>query len=211
MLPTGATTVIALQDITTPSQAAISTPAYSIDFNVAANQGVIQGSVPSTIHAVPVAGVSGSDPTYLTGDFGSDKTTDPLASGNYLSTGTGTITITFTAPQTSLALLWGSIDSGNLITFNNGAGSLSGAQVQASTAGFSANGFQGPTGSAYVLANSDTPFTTVTLTSDVLSFEVAGLAGASGSTAVPEPLSLALLGTGLVATGLIRKRMRPQS
>jgi hypothetical protein len=197
--PSGGTVVeVNLSGITAPSQTDITTAAYSISFSgLMSDQGVVQGTTSS--HAVPVAGVTGgSTPEYLTGGYGSALTTNVADSGNYLSTGLGTITITFATPQTSLALLWGSIDTGNSLTFNDSASfTVTGTDVQNAAAGFVSNGFQGPGGSAYVIVDTSTPFTTVTATSSVVSFEFAGIAAATSNFAVPEPSSVVLLAAGI--------------
>lgn len=201
----GIQTTIGLQGAATPSQATIFGAGYTISFSTDASQGVVQGA--SGVHAIPVAGVSHGKPTYLTGDYGSSQTVGAGASGNYFSTGLGSITITFAAPQTSLALLWGSIDFSNAITFNNASGdTLTGAMVQSLAAGFVGNGFQGAGGSAYVTTVSDTPFTTATLSSGVISFESAGYIASAAPVRVPEPASIAVFGMGLLGMGLIRRR-----
>lgn len=215
LLPVGTTnTIVGVQGVSTPSQTTLSRPGYTISFNVADNQGIVQGSIPSSIHAVPVAGITpGGQATYLTGDFGSAQTTNPDESGNFLSTGTGRITVTFDQAQISLALLWGSIDSSNLVTFGNTAGdTLSGSQVQALAAGFAGNGFQGPRGSAYVVAVSDSPFTSVTFSSGVTSFELASIVASVGQiSTVPLPASAPMFGAalmGLAAMGYAAKRKK---
>ncbi len=183
---------------------------YTVSFSTAANQGVVQGPA-HALRAVPVAGVSGSTPEYLTGNYGSALTTNAAASGNYLSTGTGSITFTFSTPQTSLAVLWGSIDPGNSLTFNDaGSYKVTGTAVQAAAGNFAGNGFQGPGGSAYVVVDTSTPFTTVTANSSIVSFEFAGLAADTAPfTATPEPSSFLLFGLGLAMTGLgVFKRYR---
>ena len=128
-----------------------------------------------------MGGVTGGLAEYLTGGFGSSLSTNIGASGNYLSTGLGgTITINFVLPQTSFALLWGSIDGGNLLRFNDASNfNVTGTAVQAAAAGFVGSGFQGPGGSAYVVVNTDTPFTTVTATSSVISFEFVPIAAST--------------------------------
>jgi hypothetical protein len=205
----GATTVVALQGIATPSQATVHGAGYTISFaNMPADQGVVQGTDPG-LHATPVAGVSSGQPEYLTGGYGSALTTNLAASGNYLSTDLGSITIAFATNETAFGLLWGSIDPTNSLTLlENGAlvGSVSGTQVQSAAAGFVGNGYQGPGGSAYVDIDSSAPFDEVVLSSGQISFESAGLVASTEPLATPEPASLVLLGTGLASLVLLRRR-----
>lgn len=210
LAPSGSTlTAVTLSGLT-PSNTGFSGSGYSVAFtNVPSGQGVVQGAA-AGLHAVPVAGVSNGAPTYLTGDYGSATTTDVNASGAYLSTGGpgGQITITFATAQSSLALLWGSIDGGNLLTLSggsiNGADTLSGAQLQA-IAGFAGNGFQGAAGSAYV-ALTDATFTTLTFSSSVTSFEFTAIAGSNVPFSVPEPVSLLIFAGALATMAVARPR-----
>jgi hypothetical protein len=201
-LPAGYT-AINLGSIGVPFNTPISGPGYGVTFAVNDPlQGVVNGAG-SLPHAVPVGGANGSQPLYLTGGFGSPLTSDIGQSGNYFSTGTGAITITFDQPQYWLVLLWGSIDVENLLTFNDVAGSqVTGLQVQQATVGFVSNGDQGVGGSAYVTINTDTPFTSVTASSGVVSFEFDGVA----ASASPEPSSFwCLFGIGIGIVALRRR------
>jgi hypothetical protein len=183
---------------------------YSISFaNVGPVQGVVQGDLLPTGHAVPVAGVAGGSPEYLTGGFGSSLTTHIDTSADYLSTGTGTITITFATPQTSFALLWGSIDTGNSLSFNDASHfTVTGTMVQAAAAGLVGFGFLGAGGSAYAVVDTDTPFTTVSATSNNISFEFTPLAASTTplDPPAPEPAGLALMAGGILV--LLGYRLR---
>ena len=201
--------VINLTTITAVSQDSFSGPGYSVSFAIDASQpdqGVVNGAH-GCCYAIPVADViNGNQPEYLTGDYGSALTPTAADSGNYFSTGTGSITINFNQSETWLALLWGSIDTGNLLTFKNGTNTVftvDGTAVQNAAAGFAGNGFQGPGGSAYVLINTSTPFTSVIASSSQVSFEFGGVVASP----VPEPSSfwcLFGLGIGIVA---LRRRI----
>ena len=200
--------IVDLTGITATSQAAFSGPGYSVSFAVDPDQGVVRGALANR-YAIPVAGVLGVPPNeqakYLTGDYGSALTTNAADSGNYFSTGTGIVTFDFNQPETWFALLWGSIDTGNLLTFKNGNSTVftvSGTDVQNAAAGFAGNGFQGPRGSAYVLVNTSTPFTSVVASSGTVSFEFGGVVGS----AVPEPGSFwCLFGIGIGIVALRRR------
>jgi hypothetical protein len=87
-----------------------------------------------------------------------DTTITPIT--NYLNAeGGGTVTITYTYPQTSLDLLWGSIDSFNSLTI--GGITLTGATVAAAVPGLSDDA-----GEAATIEISGLPsFTTVSFTS----------------------------------------------
>jgi hypothetical protein len=188
---------------------------FYVDFSTAPNQGVVRGGDVIN-HAVPVAATSDGAPLYLTGGYGSSETSSLSDAGDFLSTGTGTITITFSTPQTSIAILWGSVDKGNTLTFNDTAkDKVTGAQVEQATAGFASDGYQGYGGSAYVLVNTATPFTSITASSTMGSFEFLAEAGATLPLAIseaaltPEPSDMLLLGSGLIVMALIGlRRMR---
>jgi hypothetical protein len=196
---------INLAGISPPSQSPVTGTGYSIAFSgVAADQGIVQGT--TAVHLTPIAGVAGTSPEYLTDGFGSALTTNLAASGNYLSTGLGTITLTFSTPQTSLALLWGTLDAGNSLTFNDASGFVvTGSAVAAAggasftPGGFAGTGFQRSEGSVYIVVDTITPFTAVSASSSTGSFEFAGVAAANSpfTTGTPEPSSLVLIGSGI--------------
>jgi hypothetical protein len=211
LVPSGTSLVVTkLGGITGPSQATVNGSGYSISFaNVGSDQGVVQGDLLPGGHGIPVAGEVGGLAEYYTGGFGSALTTDQNASADYLSTGIGTITITFATPQTSFALLWGSIDAGNSLSFNDASHfTVTGTMAQSAAAGFVGSGFLGPGGSAYVVVDTNTPFTTVTATSSIPSFEFIPLAASTTplDPPAPEPAGLAMMAGGVLVLAAYRLR-----
>jgi len=144
------------------------------------------------------------------GDFSNGPDTT-----NYLSTGIGSVTLTFSTDHHYLGLLWGSVDGYNTLSFYDGAnlvGLITGADVWAS-----ANGDQGVNGSYYANITSDIPFDSVVASSSNYAFEFdnvayvseAGTNGANPPANVPEPSALALFCTavlGFVGLGRTRRR-----
>jgi hypothetical protein len=174
----------------------------SVTVDTSTNQGIVQASSPG-LYAAPVSGGSLGSPTYW--------------SAPYFSTGVGTITLVFSAPQTYFGLLWGSVDSGatsNTVTFANvvdgtvtPVATIDGDDIITATGSTSADGFQGYGGSYYVLLN-DTigTFNEIILGGTQVSFESADFeyADSQESLPVPEPAGIALFGLG--AAGLLALR-----
>ena len=139
--------------------------------------------------------------------FGDNTVSGPDAT-QYLSTGTGTAILTLPGSMLYFGLLWGSVDTFNTLEFFNGAasvGTVTGTDVTAS-----ANGDQGINGTYYVNILSDMLFDSVVASSTSNSFEFDNVSynTVAPPDGVPEPLSLGLLGIGLLAMGGLAKRRK---
>jgi hypothetical protein len=125
--------------------------------------------------------------------------------GNYYSTGLGTVNIQFATPQNYLGVLWGSVDLGNDLFFYSN-GNLVG-EITAADFDSAANGSQAYGGSYFVNAGvTGGSFNQVVATSSFVSFELANVEGGSAPSSVPEPSSLALLGAALIACGIAGRK-----
>ena len=173
------------------------------------SEGAAQGSL-SGVYAAPfLSGMNSNgfgNPTPPPGGQ-ADTTT-------FLTTGTGSVTLSFTMDQKYLGLLWGSVDSYNTLTFEEVSGSTT-TVVGAVTGDMVINmngGDQGVNGTAYVNINSDTAFNTVVASSTTNAFEFDNVAyNQSNVVLTPEPSTFvvaAVEALGMIGYGWRRKGLR---
>lgn len=119
----------------------------------------------------------------------------------YLSTGIGSITLTLPDFETDLGLLWGSVDSFNILDLYSGqilVGRISGSDINPS-----ADGNRGVLGTVYVNIHSTLPFDTITAHSQQYAFEIDNIAF-DDPIPTPEPTAIALLMIGILGAACTR-------
>ncbi|MDE2333822.1 MAG: PEP-CTERM sorting domain-containing protein [Rhodospirillales bacterium] len=178
----------------------------TITFNFITDAAVVNGGK-TNVYAPPY--LSAGEAALLGQPTGPDQ-------GNYLTTGSNgaykgaAIDMTFSAPQYSFGMIWGSIDKYNTVALYSGGvngtlvGTVTGGQIDAT-----AHGDQSQAGTYGVSIWSPLQsFDTVVFTSSNYAFEFTGLTYTNGShnppPGLPEPGSLALFGAGLGLLGLAR-------
>jgi len=152
------------------------------------------------IYAAPFISNSNGAP------FG-DSTVSGADTTQYLTTGLGQVSLLFPGMEKYLGLLWGSVDDYNHLEFFLGAvsiGIVNGLDIVAS-----ANGDRGINGTFYANIVSDLAFDRVVASSTQYAFEFDNVAyNENDPSQVPEPMSLGLLGLGILGAGLMANRRR---
>lgn len=156
----------------------------------------VQGAV-SGKYAAPF--LSNSNGT-LFGDTnnGADTTTYLTSGSTGAHSGAG-VTLTFPGLEKYMGLLWGSVDSDNVLSFYNGAtliGTITGNDVTAT-----ASGDRGANGTFYVNINSTLAFDRIVATRSTYAFEFDNVAFNESVPNVPEPGIAGLFALGLLLVG----------
>jgi hypothetical protein len=169
----------------------------TVDFSGSAE--VVNGSVQNSYAAPFLSGGNGTG-------FGSPNQPDGQDTTNYLTSGIGNLTFSFSSGQKYLGLLWGSVDDYNTLEFWSGGSlisSFTGLDVTAS-----ANGDRGASGTYYVYVNDlDGSFDKVVAKSTTNAFEIDNVSYDTRSHIPDSGATIALVGAALLGLAALRRKL----
>ncbi len=124
--------------------------------------------------------------------------------------GAGTVTITFATAQTTLNLLWGSVDFSGQNTLNIALDGFNITGQDINNASNLIHNSDSGDDDVYVSITNLSPFTTVTFSdfSDSNAFEFVPGAPVTSTTPVPEPVTMTMFAAGLAGMATIRRRRK---
>jgi PEP-CTERM motif len=173
----------------------------SITFNDGASTGP-HPTTPSGVYAGSVAG-NFTEPFLVNGNP-SAASRAAFTTMNYLAAQPGgSVTVTYSTPQSSLAILWGTVDfNDNMnLLIDDGSPPLSITGIALAPL---LNGASSGSDNVEVDITGISPFTTFTASDSATS--LSAFEFVPGTQGVPEPASLAILGAALAGFGILRRR-----
>jgi len=147
-------------------------------------------------------------PPYFSGStaafFGESPTYGSDSSQYVAVWGNGSATLSFATPQHYLGLLWGTVGTGDRLTFYDSANNVIGTVLGTDVPGAPLDGLNNPNDTLYVNITSTTAFSRVVVTEPASpSFEFDDVAYAQ---VIPEPAISVLFSAGLFILGFVLRR-----
>ena len=174
-------------------------PSGTVNVSFTGDAKAVQGALGGQ-YAAPV--LSGSNGT----GFGAPNQVNGTDATTYLTTGVGTVTLTFGSLQSYFGILWGSVDTYNTLYFYKGTSLVD--TVPGNLVALFPTGDQGVNGTKYVNIDTTSPYDTVVAASGNYAFEFDNVAYSPLSLTVPDGgVTAGMLGVSLAGLAFLRRKL----